>query len=736
MADVLEKATALVRPTTVVVVNFASATLLRANLPVLGAYAETFPIIVVDNFSSPAEAARVHQLCVDHGYVLVPLPDNRGFGAGANAGVAAARRLGAESVVFVNPDAAVDVTVLRELRAQCAADPDTMVSPRIVDSTGDVVFDGSALDVRSGRLGARLPPPRVRGYGNPTGAAARMPWLTGACVALSVDLLDRIGGFDESYFLYWEDVDLSRRVLDAGGRLLVRHDLRVRHDEGGTQHRHGRAKSARYYYYNCRNRLIYGTAHLSRRELIGWILRTPSASTEILLRGGRRQLLRSPRPLAAAAAGSLAGVAAAGRAILRSAYRPHLGGTGFGAADHVDWASVPTPAGAPRVLVTHPGAELYGSDRMLLESVHGLVDAGAIVTVALPDHGPLVERLRSVGATVRICRMPVLRKDALRPLGFLRLLREAAAGLPAAASMIRRHGQAGVYVSTVTLPSWPLLARLMRRRVLVHVHEAEGSASLGLRRLLYAPTLAATGVICNSHHSERVMSSAFALLGRRAVVVLNAVRGPDQPVPGRRKLESPVRLLYIGRLSPRKGPQVAVAALKLLVQRGRDVTLVLLGAAFPGYEWFTAELRDAVGRAGLDNRVSFVGFSPDVWPYFAATDIVLVPSVSDEPFGNTAVEAVLAGRPLVVSETSGLTEAAAGYPSAWLVPPDQPDRLADAVEAVIDGWTDVGAAAAQAARSAADRHAPDVYRRRIALLMLGPADSAPSGIGRSCPSIS
>ena len=53
-----------------------------------------------------------------------------------------------------------------------------------------------------------------------------------------------------------------------------------------------------------------------------------------------------------------------------------------------------------RVLVAHPGAELYGSDRVVLESVVAIVNAGAIVDVTVPETGPLIEELRRAGARV------------------------------------------------------------------------------------------------------------------------------------------------------------------------------------------------------------------------------------------------------------------------------------------------------------------------------------------------
>jgi glycosyltransferase involved in cell wall biosynthesis len=257
------------------------------------------------------------------------------------------------------------------------------------------------------------------------------------------------------------------------------------------------------------------------------------------------------------------------------------------------------------------------------------------------------------------------------------------------------------------------VAKGMRRRSICHVHEAESSLPLVLRRALTLPLLLADQLIANSNFSLTVLTGAFARLGRKSTVVYNAVPGPSSVSAGRDELVGPCRLLYVGRLSPRKGPQVAVAALKQLRQRGVDAHLDLAGAVFPGYEWFQQELQDAITADQLTDRVTFHGFQSDVWPHFANADIVVVPSTVDEPFGNTAVEAVLASRPLVVSATSGLIEAASGYASAQSVRPGQSEALADAVEAVVDSWSEFRDRAVADSAIAHERHEPERYRRQI-----------------------
>ena len=98
-----------------------------------------------------------------------------------------------------------------------------------------------------------------------------------------------------------------------------------------------------------------------------------------------------------------------------------------------------------------------------------------------------------------------------------------------------------------------------------------------------------------------------------------------------------------------------------------------------------------------------------VWPFLAESDVVVVPSRLDAPFGNTAVEAVLASRPVIVSNTSGLREAAAGYRSAQFVEPGDAGELADALARVAGRWHHYQSSATLDAAEAGRRHSPERY---------------------------
>lgn len=270
----------------VVVVNYGSHELLRKNIVPLSRHSPEIAVVIVDNYTNQAERAAVGQLSAAMGWTLKAPQNNLGFGAGMNLGVAAAIEAGSRYFLLLNPDACIDENSLEILLDAVITEPMAMVAPRILRPDGTIWFDGSDLyldsgETRSSRKGLQYP-------------GRRRPWLTGACLVVSKELWVLTGGFDESYFLYWEDVDLSFRVVANGGRIDVLREATAVHDEGGThllRAKESRAKSPLYYYYNIRNRLLFASLNLSADDVRRWKRSSLKAAYNIVLRGGRRQFL-------------------------------------------------------------------------------------------------------------------------------------------------------------------------------------------------------------------------------------------------------------------------------------------------------------------------------------------------------------------------------------------------------------------------------------------------------------
>jgi GT2 family glycosyltransferase len=172
---------------------------------------------------------------------LVRCPTNTGFAAAANLG---ARKSAANFLLFINPDCLVAPGFLDPLLHDLDTYPRrAAVAPCVINEDGSSqgnargdptmmtgLFGRSTLLSRlfpSARLARRnvlIPSTRPESQ-----SAASVDWVSGSCVLVRREAFNEIGGFDERYFLYWEDADLCRRLRNAGWSIRFRPDARVIH---------------------------------------------------------------------------------------------------------------------------------------------------------------------------------------------------------------------------------------------------------------------------------------------------------------------------------------------------------------------------------------------------------------------------------------------------------------------------------------------------------------------------
>jgi GT2 family glycosyltransferase len=213
-----------------VLVNYNAGDELRAALRSIAADAAgsglTWEAFVVDNASTDGSDT-IPQEFAPHARVIRNTT-NVGFGAGINQGLLLAS---APLVLIMNPDCRLEPGALAIAKAALAAHEGcAIVGPRILDPDGSV--QGSARgdpDMLTGVFGRRtwlrralpwLPVSRrnvVDADALASGAdSVAVDWLSGACMLARRDALCRVKGFDEGYFLYWEDADLCRRLRGLG----------------------------------------------------------------------------------------------------------------------------------------------------------------------------------------------------------------------------------------------------------------------------------------------------------------------------------------------------------------------------------------------------------------------------------------------------------------------------------------------------------------------------------------
>jgi len=219
-----------------IVVSYNTRDDLRRAIASVAAASPTTETIVVDNASSDGSAAMVRGEFPR--VQLIASPENVGFSRANNAAIARAQ---APLVLFLNSDAELKPGCLEALVGVLDARPEVgAVGPRTVDGTGTLQASfGPALtpwnEWGQRRLvrGLRRRAPWALARIDQLASREHEPgWVSGSCLLARRQALQAIGGFDEGFFLYEEDVDLCLRLRAAGWRILFTPAAEVIHREG------------------------------------------------------------------------------------------------------------------------------------------------------------------------------------------------------------------------------------------------------------------------------------------------------------------------------------------------------------------------------------------------------------------------------------------------------------------------------------------------------------------------
>lgn len=136
-------------------------------------------------------------------------------------------------------------------------------------------------------------------------------------------------------------------------------------------------------------------------------------------------------------------------------------------------------------------------------------------------------------------------------------------------------------------------------------------------------------------------------------------------------------ILLPGRLSRWKGQRVLIEALERLGRR--DVSCLLLGAN-RGQGGYQRSIEAQIRRARLQDVVRILDHCPDMAAAYKLSDVVVSASTRPEAFGRIVAEAQAMGRPVVATDHGGTLETVIRDETGWLVPPGDPDALAEALE--------------------------------------------------------
>ncbi|MBM3296058.1 MAG: glycosyltransferase, partial [Candidatus Aminicenantes bacterium] len=485
-------------------------------------------------------------------------------------------------------------------------------------------------------------------------------WLSGACLMTRRRALERSGGFDEDFFLYFEDIDLCRRIRKAGFRAVFFPGARVFHAGGAS----ASAAPLRNRLEYRRSQLHYYRKHASR--ISRWLLRAAlnvGARLDLIFRGAGSE----KREFA--------------RALLRLLKSPER----------------TVPRGRTRVLEVIDKPFLGGGQKTVLLLAGGLDRREFDVSVCSAGGGPLARELEKLG--VRHFPLPLDRK--VSP-GVVRRLRKLI--LEESFDIVHTHGGvAGLYGR--------LAARRTRAAV---VHTLHGIHYLHYRRPLLRKAFillerlmsrATDAVVCVSL-SDRDAARRHKLAPDGKLRIIK--NGIDFRTARRRKKPGTLRKeLRPGRTGPVVGAVARLHRQKGLVHFLRAVPAILkahprVRVVIAGGGPLRDGLEEEAARLGVRSAVLFLGERPDAADILGLLDVFVLPSLW-EGLPYVLGEAAHAGRPIVATDIEGTREVLRDGVNGLLVPPADPEALALAVNLLL-GDAALRARLASAARKTVPGH--------------------------------
>jgi N-acetylglucosaminyl-diphospho-decaprenol L-rhamnosyltransferase len=263
----------------VVIVAHDSGDLLERAVASVESQVAAGRVIVVDTESADGSVAA---MAAAHPSVRVIAVPNKGFAAANNVGITATS---GECVLLLNPDAELEERGLRQLVSRLHSNRSAaIVAPKVTDPDGSVQAGSygqfptlpKTLIGHLNRLAHRMSGGRFRSTADIT-QTMPVDWVTGACMLVRRSAIEKAGPMDETFFLYYEDVEWCHRMHDKGYIVLIEPTACCTHRRGGSGGGDSPAAQKAYresFYRYCDIYGLYGLATVARlglnvRRLLG-----------------------------------------------------------------------------------------------------------------------------------------------------------------------------------------------------------------------------------------------------------------------------------------------------------------------------------------------------------------------------------------------------------------------------------------------------------------------------------
>ncbi len=256
----------------VVLVNWNAATMtLNCIESLYKTEYQHLSIVVVDNGSQDDSVGLIRRTCSS--VVLIQNDQNRGFCAANNQAIDYALRHGFDAILILNNDTVVDREFFHRCVMRMALSQCDIVVPKIyfLACPTHFWFVVGEANLHTGVFSNPFYRKEDKGE---VSCTRDMEFASGCCILANAEVFRRIGGLDENFFMYCEDIDWSLRARAAGYRIVLEPEARIYHQVSFSGDK--AAKQRRF--YMTRNHLWVLRRHSHWHHRLGWLPLVPIRS--------------------------------------------------------------------------------------------------------------------------------------------------------------------------------------------------------------------------------------------------------------------------------------------------------------------------------------------------------------------------------------------------------------------------------------------------------------------------
>jgi glycosyltransferase involved in cell wall biosynthesis len=332
------------------------------------------------------------------------------------------------------------------------------------------------------------------------------------------------------------------------------------------------------------------------------------------------------------------------------------------------------------ILILHGSSDIYGASKILMTTALFLKEKYRVLVV-LSENGPLVDALRDLGIEVEICRLGILRRKYFSIKGLINRLSVLSKSKKELTKIVTKHNISIIYSNTLAVLVGAMVAKACKIKHIWHVHEIILTPKLFVKFLGYCLNKWCDIVIVVSNPVRNYWKPF--VLEDKIVTIHNGIDySPFLDVQSNLRQElqitdDTVLVGMIGRVHFWKGQKYFVELASLIASKNKNVKFIMVGDAFPGYEYLYDEISAQVKEKNLEDLIINLGYRTDIGNILNGLDIFILPSILPDPFPTVILEAMASGKPVVATMHGGALEMVDDGRTGFLIPWDNAHLAVD-----------------------------------------------------------